>query len=323
MISTSPTEVNPLVSVVIPTLNRPHLLTRAVTSVLQQSCQDWELIVVIDGPDAASREAIDAFDDGRIRVIQQSENQGCSVSRANGIASARGEWIAYLDDDDSWMPTKLEQQLKVAQNSSHRWPIVSCLSLVCYDDHEEVWPRRLPQSGEHISEYLFVRNDFFQGEGLLQASTLLVARALYEFVPHSAQKTCKHEDWDWTLRAAEHADAGVEFVSHPLATWNLRTSHTHISSPDSNEWTSSRAWIRSHYHRVTPLAYASFLLAEVAARAAAAKDWSAFFPLLWEARSKGRVTPKMLLLYLGMWLVTGPVRQRLRQVKAALSPGKS
>lgn len=321
MSSTSPPagqpSLAPLISVVIPSLNRPQMLTEAVTSVLQQSFKDLEVIVVIDGPDGASREAMDALEDERLRVIQHAENQGSAVSRVDGVSAARGEWIAYLDDDDAWMPQKLELQMEVARRSPHHWPIVSCLSQVCYDDHEEVWPRRLPGPNEPISEYLFVRNSLFQGEGLIQTSTLLIPRALHEAVPLSNEGS-NHDDWDWMLRVAEHPDVGFEFVSAPLATWNLKTTHAHVSSPDSNGWKLSRDWIRSHHHHVTPLAYASFLLAEVAARAAAAKDRAAFFPLLWEASKKGRVTPKMLLLYLGMWLLTSPVRQLLRQVKQRL-----
>ncbi|NJN29587.1 MAG: hypothetical protein HC824_03365 [Synechococcales cyanobacterium RM1_1_8] len=145
----------------------------------------------------------------------------------------------------------------------------------------------------------------------MQTSTLLVPRALHLAVPLS-QAGSKHDDWDWILRLAEYPGTSFEMVAEPLASWNLQTSHSHISSADSNHWRSSRDWIRSHGDRVTPLAYASFLLAEVAARAAAARDWSAFWPLLAEATTQGKPTFKMVALYLGMWLLPSQQRQRLR-----------
>lgn len=316
----------PIVSVVIPTLNRPQLLLGAIQSALEQTFQALEVIVVVDGPDGATRTALATLADPRLVVVQHDVNRGGAASRLSGIAAAQGDWIAHLDDDDAWRPTKLERQLAVAQASPLAWPVVSCLAEVCFDQHREIWPRRLPRPGEPISEYLFVRHGLFQGEGLLQSSTLLVPRALYDRVPLNGEGR-NHDDWDWTLRAAAQAEVGFEFVAEPLTLWNLRTSHSHMSSPSSNRWHSSRDWIQEHRDRVTPRAYASFLLAEVAARAAAARDWSAFLPLLQEAIALGRPSPKMLLLYLGMWLLPPQQRQQLRaslgQLRGVLSPRKS
>jgi glycosyltransferase involved in cell wall biosynthesis len=311
--SQSASQPLPIVSVVIPTLNRPQLVLNAVKSVLQQSFQSLEVIVIIDGPDPETQTSLASLADPRLRIVQNSTNHGSVASRVKGAELAQGEWIAYLDDDDSWMPSKLERQLEVAHQSPYRWPVVSCLSEVCYDDHREIWPRRLPRADEPISEYLFVRNGLFQGEGLMQTSTLLVPRELHDSIP-LAERGANHDDWDWILRIAEHPDTGFESVPLPLATWNLQTTHKHLSSAERNRWVGSRDWIRSHRDRVTPLAYSSFLLAEVAARAASAGDYLAFFPLLWEAAFKGRLTLKMSMLYLAMWLLPTQQRQRIRMV---------
>lgn len=308
-----PTEKQPIVSVIIPTFKRCKLLLAAVQSVLNQTLKSLEIIVVIDGPDAETAAALSQLQDPRLKVIMHRHNQGGAASRSHGIEVARGQWIALLDDDDTWMPTKLERQWAIAQASPHRWPVISCLSEVHYDDHTEVWPRRLLREGEPVSEYLFVRHSLFQGEGLLQTSTLLVPKALHAAIPLSVAPGAKHDDWDWILRIAEHPDTGFEVVAEPLATWNLRTTHNHASGA-SNPWQSSRQWIRGQRDRVTPLAYASFLLAEVASRAAAARDWRAFVPLLAEAIIRGRPTAKMLLLYGGMWLLSTQQRQRLRMM---------
>lgn len=106
----------PAVSVIIPTLNRPALLLAAVRSVLAQTFPSLEVIVVVDGPDTATAAALASLEDPRLRVMVHAENQGAAASRSHGLAVANGDWVAYLDDDDVWMPTKLEQQLAIATN---------------------------------------------------------------------------------------------------------------------------------------------------------------------------------------------------------------
>ena len=304
----------PMISVVIPTLNRPELVCHAVQTALHQSFQSLEVIVVVDGPDPVTVDALSHIDDHRLRVLVNEQNQGCVRSRIRGIAAAQGEWIAHLDDDDGWKPGKLEKQMAMAQDSPHRWPVISCLCDVAFDKHLEVWPRRLPNRGEPISEYLFIRNSLFQGEGLMQSSTLLVPKALYEQAPLNLEDS-RHEDWDWILLAADLPGVHFHFVAEPLTQWNLKTSHSHISSPEHNHWKGSRAWLRRHQGRLTPRAYAAFLLSEVAARAAAAGAWLAFFTLLFEACWRGQPSLKMLLLYLGMWIFPAPMRQFLRRLQ--------
>lgn len=101
-----------LVSVVIPTFNRSRQVVEAVSSALDQSYSNVEVIVVLDGSPDATRDAVEAIQDTRVRCVCQ-ENAGLSASRNAGMAEARGEFIALLDDDDTWLPWKLEAQLAV------------------------------------------------------------------------------------------------------------------------------------------------------------------------------------------------------------------
>jgi glycosyltransferase involved in cell wall biosynthesis len=100
----------PRVSVVIPSFNRAHCIARAVESVLAQSCQDLEVIVVDDGSTDNTQEVLAGFGN-RIHVIRQ-DNGGVSVARNAGIRVARAGWIAFLDSDDTWRPEKLQMQLE-------------------------------------------------------------------------------------------------------------------------------------------------------------------------------------------------------------------
>lgn len=100
----------PIVSVVIPTYNRAHCVSDAIDSVLTQSFQDFELIVVDDGSTDETPDIVSAYGD-RIKLIRQ-KNSGASAARNAGIRAAQGEWVAFLDSDDTWEPEKLKVQVE-------------------------------------------------------------------------------------------------------------------------------------------------------------------------------------------------------------------
>ena len=101
----------PRVSVVIPTYNRAGLVVRAIESVLKQTFCDFELIVVDDASPDDTPERVAAIADPRVRLVRLAKNRRQARATNTGIAQARGEWVAFLDDDDEWLPSKLELQL--------------------------------------------------------------------------------------------------------------------------------------------------------------------------------------------------------------------
>lgn len=102
-------DYSPRVSVIIPTFNRSSYLRQAIASVLAQTWSDFEIVVVDDGSTDDTAAAVAAFDDVRIVTLRQ-DNAGRSVARNRGLAQARGEYIAFLDDDDLYLPDKLAVQ---------------------------------------------------------------------------------------------------------------------------------------------------------------------------------------------------------------------
>jgi len=114
----------PKVSVIIPTYNRAHLLPRAIQTVLNQTYQDFELIVVDDGSTDNTEEIVKSFNDPCIRYIRHEENKGAAAARNTGIKAAKGGFIAFQDSDDEWLPEKLEKQMKVFENAPAKVGVV-------------------------------------------------------------------------------------------------------------------------------------------------------------------------------------------------------
>src|ERR1700760_2541950 len=117
---------NPLISVVIPTRNRPRMVLRAIESARRQTYRPIQIVVVVDGPDAASVEALRSVQDEHLKIVALQENVGGSEARNTGARESNGEWIAFLDDDDEWMPEKLEKQMALLQSLPNKNAFVAC-----------------------------------------------------------------------------------------------------------------------------------------------------------------------------------------------------
>src|SRR5215831_9254853 len=128
-----------LISVVIPTLQRPKLLLRAIGSVLRQTHREIEVIVVVDRPDPDTVSAVQSVNDPRLRVLVSPHHLTAAGARNFGVDHSTGEWVAFLDDDDEWLPNKLERQIAFA---SGRGPVLlSCLSRVVTPNATYVLPQ--------------------------------------------------------------------------------------------------------------------------------------------------------------------------------------
>lgn len=104
--------VEGLVSVIMPSWNTGRYIAESIQSVLTQTYQNWELLIVDDASTDNTDEIVASFQDKRIRYFKNKKNLGAALTRNRAIREAKGEWIAFLDSDDLWMPNKLEYQLK-------------------------------------------------------------------------------------------------------------------------------------------------------------------------------------------------------------------
>lgn len=120
--------IKDLVSVIIPTYNRAHLIKRSVMSVLNQTYSNLELIIVDDGSIDNTEEVVKSINDDRAIYIKQP-NQGACAARNNGINHAKGEFIAFHDSDDVWHQDKLEKQLETLRKTKADLVVCGCIGI--------------------------------------------------------------------------------------------------------------------------------------------------------------------------------------------------
>ncbi len=133
---------SPTFSVILPTYNRAHLLSRAIHSVLAQTFQDFELLIVDDASPDNTQEVVQAFEDERISYIRREQNGGASATRNTGIKHAKGIYISFLDDDDEYLPDCLKLIYQCFKTASDKTGFIGC-GIQVIEDHtgEETYLR--------------------------------------------------------------------------------------------------------------------------------------------------------------------------------------
>jgi glycosyltransferase involved in cell wall biosynthesis len=299
-----------MVSAVIPTRGRPELVVRAVKSVLGQTWQNLEAVVVVDGPDRETLAALAALGDERVRVVALEKSVGGSQARNVGAEHARGAWVGLLDDDDEWLPGKVETQLAMVSSVSLLEPkdilIASRYLHRAPGAADVLRPRRLPQAGEPIAEFMFDYLCYFQ------TSTLLCSADLMRRIPFQPGLRL-FQDIDWFLRV--NTDSRVRFLAapEPLSIYYEPAQRPSITS--NTGWRERLAWGQARQHLLSKRAYSSFVVGSCVARAvedgAGIKGLSR---LLYEAVFVGSATPRLVALLLGAYLVPARLRKRLRDI---------
>lgn len=301
------------VSAVIPTRNRPSLVCRAVQSVLAQSYADVEAVVVVDGPDPETVTALAALSDERVRVIALEENVGGSEARNIGAHEATGKWIALLDDDDEWLPEKIEKQLAVAESLAGRHVLVTCQYIDQMGNAELVRPRGFLKPGQQISDFLYSDVSWLGGmEGFPQTSTWLLSKEFLLDVPFR-KGLRRNQDTDWLLRALRLQDVQIALVREPLGIFHNEPKRKRITQ--DQDWQDCRSWAIDHREIFTPQALSSYLVIMCVNQAAQnGCDWKTITSLFKDCRTYGAMNLKILWLF----ALYGILYPRLRRL---IAPG--
>lgn len=103
--------IDGLVSIIMPSWNTDKFIAETIQSVIDQTYTNWELIIVDDCSSDNTNQIVASFEDERIKYLHNEKNLGAALTRNKALREAKGEWIAFLDSDDLWMPEKLEHQI--------------------------------------------------------------------------------------------------------------------------------------------------------------------------------------------------------------------
>jgi glycosyltransferase involved in cell wall biosynthesis len=252
----------PSVSVVVPTVGR-STVRAAVLSALDQTCAPLEVIVVVDTKECTLPSVLSDITNS-IRVFFTG-GIGPSGARMRGVTESRGRFIAFLDDDDTWAPEKLERQLALWQAAlaTERHALVSCRLAVTDGDGKRLTtplPSRLLSPQERFASYLFRRTSVAFGEGGLHPSTLMCDRELLDLEPLDLQLNL-HEDWDWQLRVAERHDVAIRMCPDALVNVGVADAR---SLSRSGDWSASLRWLERRSARLTARERGDFLLCHTA-----------------------------------------------------------
>lgn len=195
-----------VVSVVIPTYERDDILPRALDSVLEQTFADLEVLVVDDNSQDDTSEIIDSYSDNRLEYIRHSENLGANAARNTGIRAASGDYIAFLDDDDMWLESKIERQLEEYQSLDSSFGLVYTGRRII--DDETIIEEFIPTKSGDIFRYLLRRN-------VIPSETPMIRAECFEKVGMFDIEFRSCQDWDMWLRIARSYK--VSFVPKILA----------------------------------------------------------------------------------------------------------
>jgi glycosyltransferase involved in cell wall biosynthesis len=296
-----------LISVVIPTRDRPKLLLRAIASVLRQTHREIEIIAVIDRSDPDTVSAVRSVDDPRLRLILNPNPSTAAAARNAGADHVAGEWIAFLDDDDEWLPNKLQRQIAFAAGRAPA--LVSCLSRIVTPTATYVAPQVIYDNSGPIDEYLFDRRSLSTRPGFIQTSSFLLPRALFDKVRFNVESA--HDDWEFVLRLSKQAGARIETVPEVLAViyFDERGSNNTIRTWS---WSRSLRWLDSMQPMITRRAYSGFCLGVVALRAVGEGAYTAFPELLYRAFRYGSPRLRQVLPFFAYWLTPQGFQRHLR-----------
>lgn len=208
MASGQPVMTRPTFTVLVPTYGRAHLLPRSLTSVLQQTWTDFELLVIDDASEDTTSDVVASMVDPRVRYLRRATNGGGAAARNTGLAVARGRYIALLDDDDEFLPgflTATHQALAASAPevgfawSGRRWLKNSPKGLIV--DREEIWLPSFRNRREAYRGFLINRG--------IGACGLVFRSSVLDTIGGFDEEFQWAEDTDFLIRLAHHFDFRV------------------------------------------------------------------------------------------------------------------
>lgn len=227
----------PLVSVILPTYNRSKMVSRAIRSVLYQTYPFFELIIVDDGSTDDTEQVLATFRDKRIQHIRCEKNRGGPTARNMAIKRAKGEYVAFQDSDDEWMPKKLEKHISLFERLPSNYGVVYSDCLVIEDK------RRYLISSNYPPKSGFVMDDILNGNfvtmQIVTRRSCLVEEGLFDENLHRLQ------DWELWIRISQKYH--YYYIPEPLT---VVYRHKNSLTSNLNELIKSTEFILQKHKKV-------------------------------------------------------------------------
>ncbi|MUV59832.1 glycosyltransferase family 2 protein [Halobacterium sp. CBA1126] len=195
------------VSIITPTYNRGDILPRAIDSVLNQSFENFEYIVVDDASTDRTQAIVEEYEDDRIRYLRHEANRRQAAARNTGIEAANGEYVAFIDSDDEWLPKKLARQMDEISQRDNDWIGIYCDSTTQRTSRlKEVITKLFPYEVREEGREELMR-DILAMQGNISAGSSLVVRTNVAREIGGFDETLpRHEDIDFVLRLLQEGN---------------------------------------------------------------------------------------------------------------------
>jgi glycosyltransferase involved in cell wall biosynthesis len=223
--------MSPAVSIIVPTFDRLEYLAAAIESVFAQTYTRWELIIADDGSGAPTRTYLQSLRDPRVKVIWLAHSGRPSVVRNAALRAAHGEYIAFLDSDDAWLPAKLEIQLgSLRRHPGRHWSYTRFALVDALGN-----PAPPARSSSWAAPSGWILEKILNEETVIALPSVMVSRPLLEQLGPFDEQLIMCEDDELWLRLAEHSEA--DGVDAPLT---LIRRHGRHSGTDEQAWRDRR-----------------------------------------------------------------------------------
>jgi glycosyltransferase involved in cell wall biosynthesis len=213
----------PVVSVILPTQNRANKLKRAVQSVLGQTYRDYELIIVDDGSNDDTPDIASAFKDDRILFLRHQAALGAPQARNTALRACNGEYVAFLDDDDEWLATKLARQMSLFSKAPEKVGVVyTAFEQIEEDRKSNPVPKELSHRAGDIHAALLEGN-------FITLPSVMIRKKCLETIGLFDEEMPRLQDWEFLIRLSKQYH--FMFINEPLLT--IHCSKDSISGDDA------------------------------------------------------------------------------------------
>lgn len=190
-----------MVSIIMPTYNRARVITRTIKSVIRQTYKNWELLIIDDGSTDDTEQVVAAINNSRIEYIKLPINKGACHARNQGLARAKGEYIAFLDSDNVWMKNYLEERIKVLKAGGKSvGGVFGYFEQIRIDKTRSIIPAQ--EFGQKIanckSNNVLIRQMLF--DNVIDTNTVVLKKCCADKIDGFDERIMRMQDWEYFFR---------------------------------------------------------------------------------------------------------------------------